>query len=58
MDEIFQLAKVMEKSTLPPQEVIGAKSKVKITMPGSWVVKENPNENIVLKLFTYKNVFP
>lgn len=44
------LAKVIETAKKPPQEIIGSNSKVKLVVPGSWVSKEPPNENVVLSL--------
>ena len=34
----------------PPQEITGSNSKVKLVVPGSWVSKDPPNENVVLNL--------
>lgn len=44
------LAKVIETANKPPQEIIGSNDKIKIIVPGSWVSKETPNENVVLNL--------
>ncbi len=45
-----KLTEVIEASTRPPQTILGANNKVEIVVPGSWSIKEPPNENIVLNL--------
>ena len=45
-----KLAEVIETSSKPPQTITGSNNKVEITVPGSWDIKESPNENIELNL--------
>lgn len=44
------LAEIVETSNKPPQTILGSNNKVEIIVPGSWIIKESPNENIVLNL--------
>jgi len=50
LGQFGKLAEVIEASNKPPQTVLGANNKVEIIVPGSWNIKEPPNENIVLNL--------
>ena len=44
------IANLIEKSNKPPQTIVGLNSRLEITVPGNWVRKESPNENVVLNL--------
>ncbi len=44
------LVDVIQKANKPPQTIVGTNNKVEITVPGSWVSNEGPNENAVLNL--------
>ena len=44
------LAAIIETASKPPQKINGSNNKVEIIVPGSWVSKEVPNENIGLNI--------
>jgi len=44
------LVEISKAANKPPQTVIGSNNKIEITVPGSWIVKKLPNENVVLNL--------
>lgn len=50
LGQFGKLAEIIETSNKPPQTILGSNNKVEIIVPGSWSIKEPPNENIILNL--------
>lgn len=45
-----KLNEVIQSANKPPQTVGGSNNNIELTIPGSWSIKESPNESVVMNL--------